>query len=426
MIIMKKDYMMNSLFLNRRVVVTGYGAVTPLGMTSAENWSAIMGYQVGYRYHDWTDMGIKARFFGLIDEEPNLKKIPAAIRRRLPRFARLVMSAAQEAMAMAFQQGSPADYYDLLECGTIIGTGWAGQDETHINYEDYVRTKLGSPFGCILSMPNAATAACSVNWGLRGYQNTPIAACATGTIAIGDAFEAIRSGRASMMLAGGGESLRTSAAVWNIDVLGALTSEQSEINKACCPFSLDRNGFVLSEGAAVLCLEEREAAISRGANILGEIKGYGAYSDAFDFTAPAEDKIARVKTIQRALAQAELKPEQIDYVNAHGTSTLLNDLNESESIKLAFGDAAWHVPISSTKSYSGHLIAAAGSFESIVCLQVLQHQIMPATHHLNNADPQCDLDYISGEHRPGKLRNTLNLSFGFGGANAALVIGICD
>jgi 3-oxoacyl-[acyl-carrier-protein] synthase II len=418
--------MMNKAFSPRRVVVTGYGAVTPMGMTAADNWSAIMNYQVGYRRVDWSDMGIKARFFGLIEEELNLKKIPAAIRRRLPRFARLVVLAAQEAMGMAFHQASPADYYDLLECGTIIGTGWAGQDETHLNYEDYLRTKLGSPFGCILSMPNAATAACSLHWGLRGYQSSPVAACATGTIAIGDAFEVIRSGRASMMLAGGGESLRTSAAVWNIDVLGALAHEQDDVSKACCPFSLDRNGFVLSEGAAVLCLEEREAAIARGATILGEIKGYGNYSDAFDFTAPAEDKAARVKTIQRALAQAGLQPEQIDYINAHGTSTPLNDLNETDSIKQAFGQAVWHTPVSSTKSYTGHLIAAAGSFESIVCLQALQHQIMPATHHLKQVDPQCDLDYIRGGHRPGTLRNTLNLSFGFGGANAALVIGVDD
>lgn len=414
---------MNKSPMPRRVVVTGYGAVTPMGMNATQSWAAMMDYQLGYRYCDKSGVGIQSRFFGLIDEEPNLKGVPAAIRRRLPRFARLVLGAAREAMTMAFQSESPAAYYDLLDCGTIIGSGWAGQDETHNNYRDFMSTGLGSPFGCFLSMPNAATAACSLFWGLRGYQNSPIAACATGTIAIGDAFEVIRSGRASMMLAGAGESLCTDAAVWNIDVLRALASEQDDINKACCPFSLDRNGFVLSEGAAVLCLEEREAALARGATILGEIKGYGNYSDAFDFTAPAEDKIARVKTIQHALEQAGLSADEIDYINAHGTSTPLNDLNETQAIKLAFGEAAYTTPLSSTKSYSGHLIAAAGSFESIICLQALEHQVMPATCHLKNADPQCDLDYISEGHRPAKLRNTLNLSFGFGGANAALVIG---
>lgn len=409
--------------LPRRVVVTGYGAVTPLGNSAAESWSAIMDYQLGYRYYDWREHGIKAHYFGLIDKEPDIKKIPAAIRRRLPRFARLVVAAAQEAISMAFNEGAPGDYYDLLECGTIVGTGWAGQDETLADHKQYLQINLGSPFGCIMSMPNAATAACSINWGLRGYQSTPVAACATGTMAIGDAYEAIRSGRATMMLAGGGESLRSPAPVWNIDVLGALTCEAEDITKACCPFSLDRSGFVLSEGAALVCLEERDAALARGAKILGEIKGYGNYSDAFDFTAPAEDKVARVKTIERALKQAGLKPEQIDYINAHGTSTPLNDLNETASIKQAFGEAAWQTPVSSTKSYTGHLIAAAGSFETIVCLQALEHQIMPATCHLKRIDPQCNLDYIREGHRPGMLKNILNLSFGFGGANAALVIG---
>lgn len=406
----------------RRVVVTGYGAVTPLGASAAESWASIMDYRLGYRYTDLSADGISARFFGLIDEEPSLKGVPAAIRRRLPRYGRLSLAAAREAMGMAFGDGHPRDHYDLLECGAIVGTGWAGQDETYQCYDDYKRDGVGSPFGCFLSMPNVSTAACSLYWGLRGYQNSPVAACATGTMAIGDAFEIIRSGRASMMLAGAGESLRRDASVWNIDVLGALASEQEEASRACCPFSTERNGFVLSEGAAVLCLEEREGALARGARILGEIRGYGNYSDAFDFTAPADDKVARVKTIQRALEQAGLCAEDIDYINAHGTSTPLNDLNETEAVKIALGEQAFQIPISSTKSYSGHLIAAAGSFESVVCLQALEHQMMPATCNLRSPDPACDLDYIPEGHRRGNLRHTLNLSFGFGGANAALVI----
>ena len=219
------------------------------------------------------------------------------------------------------------------------------------------------------------------------------------------------------------DMLRSDSAVWNIDVLGALASEQEEITRACCPFSLHRNGFVLSEGAAVLCLEERESAIARGATILGEILGYGNFSDASDFTAPAEDKIARVQTIRHALQQAGVTARELDYINAHGTSTPLNDLNETEAMKIALGEAAYTTPCSSTKSYTGHLIAAAGSFESIVCLQALEHQVMPATCHLATPDPACDLDYVPNTHRPAALNTTLNLSFGFGGANAALVIG---
>lgn len=413
---------MNKENLPRRVVVTGYGAVTPLGTNASECWDAIMDHQLGYRYYDKSAIGIRSHFYGLIDAEPTLKSVPAAIRRRLPRFARLALYSAKEAMNMAFGDEHPETHYDPLDCGVIMGTGWAGQDETQVHYEGFLSSGFGSPFGCFFSMPSVATAACSMLWGLRGYQNSPIAACATGTIAIGDAFEVIRSGRAKMMLAGAGESLCADASVWNVDVLGALTQEPKDITKACCPFSLDRNGFVLSEGAAVLCLEERESALARGARILGEIKGYGNFSDAFDFTAPADDKIARVKTIQRAMSQAGIEACDIDYINAHGTSTQLNDLNETQSIKQALGDAAYGIPCSSTKSYTGHLIAAAGSLESIICLQVLEHQIMPATCHLKHADPQCDLDYIPEGHRAAQVQNTLNLSFGFGGANAALVI----
>lgn len=406
----------------KRVVVTGYGAITPLGGNAHQSWDAIMAYQTGYRYMDRRAGGIKSRFFGLIDDELYLKFLPAGIRRRLPRFAHLALIAAREAMEMAFGNTSLAQYHAELDRGAIIGTGWGGLDETVCNHDKYRSSGLGSTFGCFYSMPSSATAACSQLWALRGYQNTPAAACATGTIAIGDAFDAIRHGRATMMLAGGAESLRTDTAVWNIDVLSALTREEQDITKASCPFSLERNGFVLSEGAAVLCLEDREIALARGATLLGEITGYGNFSDAVDFTVPAGDKLARVKTIRTALSQAGLSAGEIDYINAHGTSTQLNDRNETESIKLALGEKAYSVPVSSTKGYSGHLIAAAGSFESIICLQALHHQIMPATHHLKQPDPACDLDFISEGHRPASLKHTLNLSFGFGGANAALVI----
>lgn len=406
----------------KRVVVTGYGAVTPLGETVTECWQAIMDKKIGYQYVDKTESNISSHFLGLIDKEPSMKGIPAAIRRRLPRYARLTMAAAREAMQMAFGQSEPSEHYDPLSCGVIMGTGWAGLDESYLSIDEFNKTGMTSPFNCFFSMPNVTTAACSQYWNLRGYQNTSIAACATGTIAIGDAFEVIRSGKASMMLAGAGESLRSNCAVWNIDILGALSHESENIERASCPFSADRSGFVLSKGAAVLCLEERESALARGATILGEITGYANFSDAFDFTSPADDCVARTQTIQTALKQANITPEQLDYINAHGTSTQLNDLNETESLKRALGSAAYKIPISSTKSYSGHLIAAAGSFEAIVCLKSMQTGVMPATINLNNPDPHCDLDYIPNEHREGTVSTTLNLSFGFGGANAALVL----
>ncbi|KNC95636.1 beta-ketoacyl-[acyl-carrier-protein] synthase family protein [Trabulsiella odontotermitis] len=406
----------------KRVVVTGYGAVTPLGATAGESWQAIMEHRPGYRYVDKTAQNIHTHFLGLVDNEPDLKGVPAAIRRRLPRFARLTLGAARQAMAMAFGNEPPQTFYSPLACGVIMGTGWAGLDESYDAIDEFSSTGVASPFNCFFSMPSVTTAACSQFWGLNGYQNTVIAACATGTIAIGDAFEVIRSGRASMMLAGAGESLTSTCAVWNIDVLGALSKETEDPQRASCPFSAHRSGFVLSEGAAVLCLEERESALARGATILGEITGYANFSDAWDFTSPADDCLARVQTITHALQQAGLEPQQLDYINAHGTSTPLNDINETQSLKIALGDAAYQTPVSSTKSYSGHLISAAGCFESIVCLQAIEHGVMPATANYQQPDPLCDLDYIVEGHRPAELRRTLNLSFGFGGANAALIL----
>jgi 3-oxoacyl-[acyl-carrier-protein] synthase II len=273
-----------------------------------------------------------------------------------------------------------------------------------------------------MSMNSAATAAVSLNWNIRGYQNTPVAACATGTMAIGDAFEVIRSGRAKVVLAGGSESLKEQFNVWSIDIIQALSKEQSDTRLACCPFSQPRSGFVLSEGAAVVCLEEYEHARKRGANILGEITGYANYSDAYDMTAPAADLQARRQAINMALSQAMMEPSKIGYVNAHGTSTPMNDVNETNSLKAALGDSAYRIPMSSTKSYTGHLIGAAGSLESIFCLKAMETGIIPATIHLDEPDPDCDLDYTANEHRSAKnIDTTLNLSFGFGGANCAIV-----
>ncbi|BEM05763.1 beta-ketoacyl-[acyl-carrier-protein] synthase family protein [Serratia sp. CY37345] len=409
----------------RRVVVTGYGAVTALGGNAQQNWQAIMANRLAYRYHDKSAAGIHARFFALLEAEPALEDVAARVSRRLPRFARLALAAASEAIDMAFSSGHvrPGHFYSSLDCGVIIGSGWGGQDEIMQNNADYLQSGMGQLFGCFHAMPNIATAICGQHWQLRGYQSSPAAACATGGIAIGDAFEVIRSGRASMMLAGASESLSGNGAIWNIDALRLLSREQKDITKASCPFSRERSGFVLAEGAAVLCLEEREAALARGATILGEVKGYGNFSDAFDLTAPAEDPQAKVKTIRRALEQAGLSNHEIDYINAHGTSTAQSDVNETVAIKAALGRDAYRTPISSTKSYTGHLLAASGSFEAIVCLQALQQQMMPATCHLHESDPECDLDYIREGHRRGRLRNVMSLNFGFGGANAALVFG---
>lgn len=411
--------------MSRRVVVTGYGALSSLGENSQECWQSIMDYKLGYSIHEIENKNINAKFFALLTKNKSrYKKIPNAIKRCLSQYAKNAVVTASEALHMAFgDPGSLMNYYDPLECGVIIGTGWGGLDEDNRFRDTFRDTGFGSTFGSLITMPSIATGACTLLWNLRGYQNTVVAACATGTIAIGDAFEVIRSGRANMMLAGGSESLCEEHNIWNIDVLNALSKEQENAEVACCPFDKKRSGFILAEGAAVVCLEEFEHARKRGANILGEITGYGNYSDARDFTAPANDMVSRVKTIEYALKQANKKPEDIDYINAHGTSTQLNDLNETNTIKTALGEAAYNIPISSTKSFSGHLIASAGSFETVICLKAIEKNILPATMNLTDPDPECDLNYLPNKHlTTSQVETTLNLSFGFGGANSAIVI----
>ncbi|MCZ4305536.1 beta-ketoacyl-[acyl-carrier-protein] synthase family protein [Zoogloeaceae bacterium G21618-S1] len=408
----------------RRVAITGYGAVCALGENSGEIWDSIMAYKVGYQRVEFSNSGIKAKFFGFMDDDRNrYKGLPKSVLKMLPLFAKNALVATREALTMALGPDKAlTDTVSPFDAGVIIGTGWGGIDAANINNNDYRACGLASSFATLMSMNSAATAAASLTWNLRGYQNTPVAACATGTIAIGDAYEAIRSGRAKVMLAGGSESLKEQFNVWSIDVMQALSKEQDDPRLACCPFNTQRSGFVLSEGAAVLCLEDMAHAEQRGARILGEITGYANYTDAYDMTAPALDLEARRRAIVDSLKAAGTTPEQIDYINLHGTSTPLNDINESNAVKAALGKAAYHIPMSSTKSYSGHLIGAAGALESIVCLKAMEHSVIPATIHLDQRDAACDLNYTPNEHVPARIDKAVNLSFGFGGANAAIVL----
>ncbi|WP_276922300.1 beta-ketoacyl-[acyl-carrier-protein] synthase family protein [Frischella perrara] len=406
----------------QRVVVTGYGAVTSLGQNVEEIWKAIMDYKIGYSKYEYSDDSITAKFFGKIPFELNLSPFSKRILKNTPRFGRLGLIAADEALKMAFGDDlSELDkHYPPFSRGVIFGTGWGGADALAQNSLSYNTEGFASPLTNILSMNNVGSAIMSMNWNLRGYQNTPVSACATGGIAIGDAVEIIRSGRAEMMIAGGGESLNSDLNIWSIDILNALSKEQENVETACCPFDRNRNGFVLSEGAAVLCLEKYETALTRGATILAEVTGYGNCSDAYDVTTPAPDCGGRYHAVKYALKQADI--ELVDYVNAHGTSTQLNDFNETEMLKMVFGDSVYSLPISSTKSYTGHLIAAAGALESILSIKSIETNIIPATIHLNNPDPGCNLDYVPNKHRQVEnIQSVLNVNYGFGGSNSALI-----
>jgi 3-oxoacyl-[acyl-carrier-protein] synthase II len=407
-----------------RVVVTGYGAICALGNNAQAIWQGILDKQLGYAKLDDPPKNVNARFFGKINQPLDTGRFSKRILKNTPRFAQLALIAAQEAVEMAFGEGgSPQGYYADIECGAIVGTGWGGFDNTAANYFAWHE---GTPSiqSCFHTMPSIATAAIAINWNLKGYQSTPVAACATGSIAVGEAYEMIKSGRMKMMLAGGAESTLTPFPMWSIDVLGALSKEQEDAHKACCPFSKERSGFILAEGGAVICLESREHALQRNALILGEIVGYANHSDAYvNLTAPAPDLTGRITTITQALKQAGLSPDRIDYINAHGTSTPMNDANETEVLKQVFGEAIWQIPVSSTKSYTGHLIAAAGAIETLFCLKSIQDRIVPATINYHTPDPQCDLNYVPNHHLYNqRLEHVINVNYGFGGANSCLVI----
>jgi len=409
-----------------RVAITGYGAICPLGSSAPDIWKSIKEYRLGYSRYEHPNKSVTTKFFGRIEEPIDVSKFSKKILKSMPRFGRLGLIAADEAIEMAFGKESLAEldkYYEPFDRGIIFGTGWGGEDTSIANNGSYMKYGVASPVANLECMPSVGTGLMSINWNLRGYQNTPVAACATGNIAIGDAYEVIRSGRAKMMLAGAAESVLNDYNVWTLDVLGALTREQEDPEKACCPFSADRSGFVLSEGSAAVVLENMEDAIRRGANILGEVIGYANYSDAYDITAPASDLKGRTMAIDKAIERAELETDEIHYINAHGTSTPLNDANETRAIKEVFEDDAAGIPISSTKSYTGHLVSASGVIESIFCLKTMEDDMVPATVNLKTPDEELDLDFTPNEHRFVEgIDNVLNINYGFGGCNSALVL----
>jgi 3-oxoacyl-[acyl-carrier-protein] synthase II len=258
---------------------------------------------------------------------------------------------------------------------------------------------------------------------MRGPNFAVVTACATGTNAIGEATEVIRRGQADAMIAGGSEAVIVPISMASLGVMGALSTRNDDPQRASRPFDLDRDGFVLGEGAAVLVLEELEFAEARGAPILAEVLGYGSTNDAYHISAPAENGAGAARCMQMALDDAGLLTSEIDYINAHGTSTPLNDKSETAAIKTVFGEQAYEVPISSTKSMTGHLLGASGAVEALICTQTLQTGILPPTINYETPDPECDLDYVPNTARPWEVQRVMSNSFGFGGHNASIILG---
>ena len=410
----------------RRVVVTGMGAITPLGHSVGATWKAAVAGTSGIGpITQFDPSGVQTNFAGEVrgwDPESVIVKREA---RRLDRSAQLFIGAAQQAMddaALDFV----ADDEQADRAGVVVGSGLGGM----LSFDDQVKVMLNrgasriSPLAVTMIIPNEAAGVASMRFNMRGPVTCVVTACAASANAIGDAAEIIRRGAADVMLAGGAEATICEFGIGSFNKSRALSTRNDDPVGASRPFDLTRDGFVMSEGGACLILEARDRAVSRGARIYGEVLGYGMTSDAYHVTLPRPGGRGAAKSMEAALADAGLRPEQVDYINAHGTSTKANDVTETLAIKLALGEkAARAVPVSSTKSMSGHLMGGAGAIESIICLQAINHAVIPPTINYTTPDPECDLDYVPNEARRAQVDYAMTNSFGFGGHNVSLIFG---
>jgi 3-oxoacyl-[acyl-carrier-protein] synthase II len=408
--------------VSRRVVITGMGAVTPLGNDVSSTWEGMKEGRSGIALISRFDASEYATQFGgeVKDFDPT-EVIDRKEARRMDRVTHLAIAASHEAVTSSGLLESP---YDPARVGVLIGSAVGGMD-TLVQQAEVLRTRGGrrlNPFFIPMILVDTPGAQVAIRYGFRGHNIAVVAACATGSAAIGEAFEIVARGAADAMLAGGTEAGPLEITLAGFNVMGALSTRNDDPPGACRPFDADRDGFVVSEGAVVLVLESLDHALARGATILGEIVGYGASSDANHMAAPLEDGSGASQAMQAALDRAEMKPEDVDYINAHGTATPLNDVIETRAIKATFGDHAKKLIISSTKSVTGHLLAGAGAVEAMACAKVISDGVVPPTINLDNPDPECDLDYVPHKAREAVVNVALSNSFGFGGHNACLIL----
>ena len=406
--------------MRHRTVITGMGTINPIGSNVAETWrGAIEGVSgIGpITLFDSSDMSVHIAA-EVKNFDPKLYMDHKEVRRR-DRFEQLATAAAKEALASS---GYTVTEEEADRVAVIISCAAGGLDtvqNTTLMIERGEARRL-SPFVIPMFMANGAAGMVGIDIGAKGPAFSVASACASGADGIGQAMWLLRNGVVDVALAGATEAPLTRLGLGSFDRLGALSRRGSEETPS--PFAKGRDGLVMGEGAAILVLETLDHARQRGAEILAELKGYAATADAFHVTAPAENGTGGSKAIRKALADAEMTPHDIDYVNAHGTGTQLNDLAETQALKTALGDRAREIPISSTKSMTGHLMGATGAVEVILCVQAIRTGIVPPTIHLAEPDPECDLDYVPNEARPQRVRAALSNAFGFGGHNAVLAI----
>jgi len=409
----------------RRVVITGLGCVTALAESADGLFAALCEGKSGISPIESFDTAeYPVRFGGEIKSFDVIKYVDRRESKRMDRFTEFAVAAAVQAV-----DDSELDFdkEDAFRIGAIVGTGIGGIKEIedqHLRILDKGPRKV-SPFCVPRLMGNAASANIAIRYGLRGPNICVVSACASGNHAIGEAFSNILAGRSDIMITGGAEAALTPIALASFCAARSLSTRNDDPKAASRPFDTDRDGFVLAEGAGILVLEELAHAQKRGANIYAELLGYAATDDGYHITAPLPDGAGAAKAMQLALADAHLEKDRVDYINAHGTGTQLNDIAESAAIRTAFGEYAYKIPVSSTKSSLGHSLGATGAIELIICTKVINESTIPPTINLENPDEQCDLkmDFVPLQARRTKVNVAMSNSLGFGGHNACLVVG---
>ena len=408
--------------MSRRVVVTGMGCLSPVGNNVNDTWESILAGKSGAGMITRFDASKhKTRFAAEVKGFDPVTLFSMREARKMDRFTQFAVAVAMEALE---QSGLKIDASNRDRVGVVIGTGIGGIG-TMLDQAEVLRERgpeRVSPFLVPMMISDSAPGMLAIRFGARGPNMALATACASGNNAIGEALEMIRRGAADVMIAGASEAALVPVAMAGMNVMTALSTRNDDPSTASRPFDKDRDGFLMGEGAGMLILESLEHAQARGAKILCELSGYGTTDDAHHISAPAENGAGAAIAMKLALENAKLETGDIDYINAHGTSTPLNDKSETAAIKTVFGEQAYSIPVSSTKSMTGHLLGASGAIEAVFCILAIRDEILPATINYRTPDPECDLDYVPNAPRKASPKHVMSNSFGFGGHNATLVL----
>ena len=405
-----------------RVVITGVGAVSPLGLTASESWeNALEGVSGAGPITAFDASGYQVRIACEVKGFKPENYMEAREARRRDRFTQLAAAAAQEAIQQSGLEVTPANAGRIAVIVSSAIGGLKSLQDGMFTLKDEGPRRL-SPFLIPMLMSNGAAGMLAIDHGIKGPCFSVASACASGADGIGTSWMLLRSGVVDVALAGASEATITELGVGAFDRLGAMSRRNEDYSMTPQPFDRERDGLVMGEGAGILVLETESHARKRRAEILAELAGYASTADAYHITAPAEDGAGGAMAMRLAMDAAEVNPGDVDYINAHGTATPLNDLSETRAIKAAFGDLAYNIPVSSTKSMTGHMMGATGALEAIFCVQVVRHDRIPPTMHYQTPDPECDLDYVPNQAREKKVDVVLSNAFGFGGHNAVLVV----